>query len=145
MARTPKDVTDAEFAVLNLLWERDRWTVRELTNTIYPDGSAAHYATVQKLLDRLEKKKFVKRHRNPPKGGRPGNKDGQPGMKPHEFESLVNRKELIGRRLQATADKLCDGLLAPLLTHLVNVKVPLNPDERSSLRGFLDQLDREAQ
>ena len=128
MARTPQDITDAELAVLNLLWEQGRCTVRYLTDTIYPGGSGAHYATVQKLLERLENKKFVKRDRKP---------------WPHQFESRVNREELIGRRLQATADKLCEGSLAPLLTHLV--KVQLNSDERSSLRGLLDQLDRDAQ
>ncbi len=126
MARTPQDITDAELAVLNLLWEQSPCTVRYLTDTIYPGGSGAHYATVQKLLERLENKKFVKRNRKP---------------WPHQFESRINREELIGRRLQATADKLCEGSLAPLLTHLV--KVQLNPDERSSLRGLLDQLDQE--
>lgn len=125
MARTPQDITDAELAVLNLLWERGRATVRELTDTLYPGGTGAHYATVQKLLERLEIKKFVKRDRKP---------------WPHQFESRVNREELIGRRLQATADKLCEGSLAPLLTHLV--KVRLSPEERGSLRGLLDQLDQ---
>lgn len=124
MARTPQDITDAELAVLNLLWEQGRSTVRYLTDTLYPGGSGSHYATVQKLLERLENKKFVKRDRKP---------------WPHQFESRINREELIGRRLQATADKLCEGSLAPLLTHLV--KVQLNPEERSSLRELLDQLD----
>ena len=60
MARTPQDITDAELAVLTLLWEQGRCTVRYLTDTIYPGGSGAHYATVQKLLERLENKKFIK-------------------------------------------------------------------------------------
>lgn len=126
MARTPQDITDAELAVLNQLWEHGRCTVRHLTDTLYPGGSGAHYATVQKLLERLENKKFVSRDRKP---------------WPHQFESRVNREELIGRRLQATADKLCDGSLAPLLTHLVKAK--LSPTERRSLRGLLEQLEKD--
>ncbi len=124
MARTPQDITDAELAVLNVLWEHGSCTVRFQTDTIYPGGSGAHYATVQKLLERLENKHFIKRNRKP---------------WPHEFTSLVNREELIGRRLQATADKLCEGSLAPLLTHLV--KAQLSPEERESLRGLLAELD----
>ena len=126
MSRTPQDITDAELAVLNLLWERGRTTVRDLTDTLYPGGTGAHYATVQKLLERLELKKFVKR-------------DCKPW--PHQFEPKVFREELIGRRLQATADKLCEGSLAPLLSHLVKAK--LNPEELGSLRDLLDEFERE--
>ena len=126
MARTPQDITDAELAVLSLLWDRGRTTVRDLTDTLYPGGSGAHYATVQKLLERLELKKFVKRDRKP---------------WPHQFEPRIDREELIGRRLQATADKLCEGSLTPLLSHLMKAK--LNPDQLGSIRNLLDQLDRE--
>jgi len=126
MARTPQDVTDAELAVLSLLWERGKATIRFLADTLYPGGLAAHYATVQKLLERLEKKNYVKRDRKP---------------WPHLFESRIDRDHLIGQRLQITADKLCEGELSPLLTHLVTAK--LSPSERNSLRGLLDQLDQE--
>lgn len=125
MARTPQDITDAELAVLNLLWERGRSTVRELTDVIYPGGSGSHYATVQKLLERLEGKACVKRDREP---------------WPHEFESTIRREELIVRRLQATADKLCHGSLEPLLTQLVRNQT-LSAEDRQSLRGLLDELD----
>ena len=64
MARTPQDITDAELAVLQVLWDEGRRTIRELTDTLYPSGTGVHYATVQKLLERLEAKKFVKRDRS---------------------------------------------------------------------------------
>ena len=51
MARTPQDITDAELAILQVLWEEGRRTIRELTNTLYPSGTGVHYATVQKLLE----------------------------------------------------------------------------------------------
>ncbi|MBS0264983.1 MAG: BlaI/MecI/CopY family transcriptional regulator [Planctomycetes bacterium] len=127
MARTPQDITDAELAVLQVLWDRGRETIRELTNSLYPSGTGVHYATVQKLLERLEAKKFVKRDR---------------GAWPHQFEPLIGRDDLITRRLQLTADKLCDGALAPLLTSLVKA-TQLSSEERQSLRALLDELDRE--
>jgi predicted transcriptional regulator len=127
MARTPQDITDAELSVLQVLWDEGRRTIRELTDTLYPSGTGVHYATVQKLLERLEAKKFVKRDRS---------------AWPHGFDPLVGRDDLITRRLQTTADKLCDGALAPLLTSLVR-GTKLSSEERHSLRSLLDDLERE--
>ncbi|RPI90536.1 MAG: BlaI/MecI/CopY family transcriptional regulator [Planctomycetaceae bacterium] len=126
MPRTPQDITDAELSVLQLLWERGRETIRRLTDTLYPNGTGVHYATVQKLLERLESKQYVRRDRS---------------AWPHVFESLVGRDDLISRRLQMTADKLCDGSLAPLLTSLVR-STPLSTREVQSLREWLDALDQ---
>src|SRR6185295_3921092 len=98
------DVTEAELAVLERLWEMPKATIRELTAHLYPKGGTAHYATVQKLLERLEGKKCVKRFA---------------ASMPHHFQATVSRDELVGTRLKAVADKLCAGSLAPLLTHLL--------------------------
>jgi predicted transcriptional regulator len=128
MPRTPQDITDAELAVLQLLWERGRETIRRLTETLYPNGTGVHYATVQKLLERLEGKRCVRRDRT---------------AWPHVFEPIIQRDALICRRIQATADKLCDGAIAPLLSSLVRA-TRMTAEERQSLRELLDELDREA-
>jgi predicted transcriptional regulator len=128
MARISQDVTDAELAVLQALWDRGPTTIRELTEALYPRGSTAHYATVQKLLERLETKRCVKRDRK---------------EWPHVFTATVDRGHLIGRRLKSVADKLCDGSLTPLLTHLIRGD-QLSAAERQSLRGLLDELEGEA-
>jgi BlaI family transcriptional regulator, penicillinase repressor len=47
---------------------------------------------------------------------------------------------LAGKRLQAAADELYDGDLAPLLTHLVRSQ-KLTPADRENLRRMLDELD----
>ena len=116
------DVTDAELAVLQALWERGSATIRQLTDVLYPGGSAAQYATVQKLLERLDAKGCVRRDRRP---------------WPHVFTATVDRDDLIGRRLRAVAEKLCGGSLTPLLTHLMTVE-RLSPTEREELRALLD-------
>ena len=128
MPRTPQDVTEAELAVLQLLWDQGATTVRQLTDELYPGGGSSQYATVQKLLERLEAKSCVRRNRD---------------VWPHVFEDVVGRQELIGRRLQSTADQLCEGSLRPLITHLVSSRT-LSADERDSLRGLLDDLDKGA-
>jgi predicted transcriptional regulator len=125
MARTPQDVTDAELAILEVLWTNGPATIRLLTEKLYPGGGSAHYATVQKLLERLEGKEIVRR-------------DREPGA--HAFSAVIDRDELIGRRLQATAEKLCGGSLTPLLMHLVRVK-KLTAKERQELRALIDEWD----
>jgi BlaI family transcriptional regulator, penicillinase repressor len=129
MSRTPQDVTDAELAVLQALWERGTATVRQLAETLYPEKTGAHHATVQKLLERLETKNCVARDRS---------------VWPYVFQPAIDREDLIGRRLQTTADKLCDGSFEPLLTHLLRGK-RLSAEQRRSLRGLLDELDDESQ
>jgi predicted transcriptional regulator len=124
MARTPQDVTDAELAVLQLLWDGGPATIRQLTDVLYPGGGAAQYGTVQKLLDRLELKGCVRRDRTPAA---------------HTFAAAIEREDLIGRRLQDMAEKLCGGSLTPLLTHLVRTR-RLSARERQELRDLIDEL-----
>ena len=126
MTRDLQDVPDAELAVLQALWERGPSTIRQLADTLYPSGTDAHYSTVQKLLDRLESKGCVSRDRS---------------SWAHVFEATMDRDELIGRRLQAVAEKLCGGSLTPLLTNLVRSK-RLTPKERREIRRLMDELDR---
>jgi len=126
MARTPQDVTDAELAVLQVLWDGGPATIRQLTDVLYPGGGAAQYGTVQKLLDRLESKGCVRRDRTPAA---------------HTFSAAIAREDLIGRRLQDVAEKLCGGSLTPLLTHLVKAR-RLSPRERQDLRDLIDELDK---
>jgi predicted transcriptional regulator len=128
MARTPRDVTDAELAVLQALWDGGPAPIRRLTEALYPEGGAAHYATVQKLLERLEAKGCVHRDRS----------DAV-----HVFTAAIDREELIGRQLRVMAEKLCGGSLTPLLTHLVRTS-RLTAREREELRRLVAELDRQS-
>jgi predicted transcriptional regulator len=127
VARTPQDVTEAELAVLQVLWDRGPTSRRALAEALYPGGGAAGYTTVQKLLERLEVKGFVA-----PQAG-----DG-----PRTFAAVVSRDELISRRLLDMADAFCDGSLAPLLTNLVRAR-PLTAQQLQELRDLLDGLQQQ--
>jgi predicted transcriptional regulator len=128
MARTPQDVTDKELEILQVLWERGASTIRQITEVLYPEGRTAQYATVQKLLERLEAKPlpWVTRDRSGPV---------------HTFTARHGRDELIAQRLRSMADQLCGGSLAPLLTHLVQGQ-KLSAKQRQELRDLIDQLDQ---
>ncbi|MBW2527155.1 MAG: BlaI/MecI/CopY family transcriptional regulator [Deltaproteobacteria bacterium] len=119
--------TDAELEILRRLWRRGTATVRELRDDLYPAGGHAHHTTVQSLLARLEDKGCVRRE-----------KDGRVNL----YSATVSRGDLVLRRLRDTADALCDGSLAPLLTHLVQ-DVDLEEDEARALESLVERLDRE--
>lgn len=125
MARTPRDVTEAELAVLRVLWDRGSASVRDIADDLAAHGSPAQAATVQKLLERLEGKRWVARDRTGPV---------------QRFRARADRDDLIVRRLRGIADELCEGSLAPLLSHLVQTE-RLSSTDRKALRDLIEKLD----
>jgi predicted transcriptional regulator len=119
--RATDDVTDTELAILQVLWDRGEATRRQITDALYPGGGEAHYATVQNLLGRLERKGFVRHDR---------------GEGVLSFSATVDRDELIRRRLRDLANKLCGGAVAPLVMNLVRSQ-PLSAAEVEELTAFL--------
>jgi predicted transcriptional regulator len=123
MTLTPQDVTETELAILQVLWDRGTATRPQITDALYPGGGAAQYATVQKLLERLEAKGYVRRER-------------RQGVL--LFTASLDRATLIDRRLQDLAEKLCGGSVTPLLLNLVRTR-PLTASELDELRAVIDQ------
>ena len=126
MPNPARDVTDAELAVLQALWDRGPSSRRELAEGLYPDVGPAAYTTVQKLLERLEAKGYAA---------------PCPGPGPRTFAAAVSRDDLISRRLRELAEQLCEGSLTPLLTNLVRAK-RLTAREVQELHDQLDELKR---
>lgn len=123
MAQAGRDVTDAELAVLEALWEKGPSSVRQLVDRIYPGAGPSAPSTVQKLLERLEAKSYVTR-------------DRASGM--HRFAAAVDRGTLVSTRLRSVAEDLCHGSLASLFTHLVETE-SLSLEERQALRKLVEQ------
>ena len=127
MSPEQRDVTPAELGVLEQLWETQPQTIRELALALYGEDTPSSYATVQKLLDRLEAKGHVQRTR----AGRA-----------HRFTPRIAREDLIDRRLRDLADQLCEGSLTPLLTQLVEGS-SLSDHELDALKARIRRLDRQ--
>lgn len=119
-----KDVTQAELSLLEVLWDSGPTTIREITEAVYPGGSASDYATVKKLLSRLEMKGYVERDRR---------------SMAHVYRAVSTRDQLIGQRLRSLADSLCGGSSTPLLTHLLQTE-QLSAAELDELRTLLEEL-----
>lgn len=117
-------VSDAEFRVLEALWAQPGLTARQLTDLLYPQAGTAEIGTVQKLLQRLEAKRQVKRNR---------------GQHVHRFSAVSTRAAYTGEQLERMADKLASGSLAPVIMHLVQAK-KLRKDEIDELRAFLNDF-----
>jgi len=124
--RRSEKVTAAELKLLKLLWQQGQLTIGELTAQVYPESSAPLYATVQKLLERLESKGFVVRDRS---------------SRAHLFRAVVDRSEFLADELQSLAEDLCEGSMTPLLTTMVQA-TDLKAEEIESLRKMVDQIEQ---
>jgi predicted transcriptional regulator len=119
-------VTDAEWAVLQCLWDQGPASVRELRDALYPGGGPSEHATVHKLLERLEAKGYVRRDR---------------AAGALTFHAVVARDDLIGQQLEELLEKRCGGSLQPLLSNLVRVK-RVSAEELRELVALVEELQR---
>jgi len=127
MRQEAQDVTEAELSVLQELWRRPGMSIRQLTERLYPKRTSAHYGTVQKQLERLETKGFVRRDRS---------------LFVHLFTAAIDRDALVGRRVNAMVDKLCDGSLTPIISHLLR-NPKLTDQQRLELRAMVESDDND--
>lgn len=125
MPRSSAIVTDTELSVLEFLWEKGPSIVREISFGLYSDNTPAYHATVNSLLDQLEKKKFVIRDRS--------------GFA-HRFSAAVERADLVKSQMQEIADSHFDGALAPMLLSLVD-KIKLGRRDREAIRKIIDKIE----
>lgn len=116
-------LANAELAVMNLLWENECLTARQIREQLYPDSTKAQHGTVQKLLQRLEEKGFVRTDRSLPV---------------YLFTAAIARKTYAGRELESLADKLTAGSFAPLITHLIEEK-KISRKEIDRIRSVLEE------
>jgi predicted transcriptional regulator len=117
-----RQVTETELQILDRLWIKPAQTIRLLCEDIYGDASPSRYATVQSLLERLEKKGWVARDRSAYK---------------HQFSAARDRAEFIGQQIQGVADAVCDGSVAALLGQLAQSR-SLTAKDRKQLRRLID-------
>ena len=124
MARRPATVTETEFAILEVLWNREPCTIREIVDAIYTRHTPALHATVKSLLDRLSSKGFI-------------HCDTSAFM--HRFSAQVSRQAFVAQELERLADSHFGGALAPLLLSLVD-KAKLTRKDRDAIRKIIENI-----
>ena len=119
-------LTNAELAVMELLWDSGQLTARQIREQLYDDSKKSQHGTVQRLLQSLEEKGFVHRDRT---------------LGVHLFSALISREAYGGLQLESLAAKLTGGSIAPLLTHLLDEK-KLGKAEIKRLRKLLEEAQQ---
>jgi predicted transcriptional regulator len=115
-------LTNAELAIMELLWREDRLTARRIREQLYPDTTKSQHGTVQRLLQRLIDKGYVERDHS---------------LHVHFFSAAISHQTYAGSQLESLAARLTEGSLAPLITHLVE-ETKLSREEINRLRAILD-------
>ncbi len=126
MVKKPASVTDAELAVLKVLWARGPLTAKAITAAIYPDGAESEFAAVHSFLQRLERKHLVKRDRS---------------SFVHLFSPSVSQADVLGHELQTLVERLGRQSIAPLIMQLIDEK-RLSRKEAAAIRKLLDEYPR---
>jgi BlaI family penicillinase repressor len=121
-----QDLTNAELAIMELLWESQRLTARQIRERLYGDSDKAQHGTVQRLLASLEEKQFVRRDKS---------------LGVQLFSASVSREVYGSLQLESLANKLTGGSIAPLLTHLLDQK-KLGKAEIKRLRKLLEEAQK---
>ena len=125
MPRQTRTVTETEFAILDVLWDRGPTTVREIVEAIYGEHTHSLHASVKSLLERLSDKNFVGCQRKGPA---------------HLFSATVARETFVAHQLQLLADSNFGGSLTPLLNTLVD-NVKLSRKDREAIRKIIEKID----
>ncbi len=125
MPRPTKDVTETEFAILNVLWEHGPTTVRGIVEAMYGKHTHSLHTSVKSLLERLADKGFVACQRS---------------GSVHFFSAAVAREAFVAKQLQLLADSNFGGSLTPLLSTLVE-NVNLSRKDREAIRKIIEKID----
>jgi BlaI family transcriptional regulator, penicillinase repressor len=120
-------ISEAELAVLKVLWELSRGTVREVRDILLGQGRDWAYTTVQTLLNRLEAKGHVRVERS-----------GSVNI----YRPAVSREQFAQQRLSNLAEELYEGAASSLVLALVE-GTRFTPAELEQFRKLLDQLEQE--
>jgi len=100
--RELRTISPAETEILRLVWQRGAATVQQVCDSLPQERDIA-YATVQTLLRRLEKKRYLK-HRTEGKA--------------HVFYPAAKREAVIGRSVNDFLGRLFGGDPIPLIHYL---------------------------
>lgn len=117
-------LSDAEWTVMNAVWEGAPASVRDVLERTEPETGWA-YSTVKTLLERLADK-----------GALEVRKRGNTSY----YEPLVTRPEARRSALRLLLDKAFDGAFGSLLQHMV-AEEKLSKRDRRELSSMLDELD----
>jgi predicted transcriptional regulator len=124
--RQPPRPTDAELAILAVLWERGPSTVRDVHDELNRHA-ATGYTTVLKMLQIMTEKGLVVRDE---------------AQRAHVYEARYSEQKTQRQLLSHLADRAFGGSAAKLVMQALSGR-KANPDELNLIRDLLDRLEGE--
>jgi BlaI family penicillinase repressor len=126
MGRPPSNKpTEAELAILQVLWLRGACTVREIFETLYePDETS--YTTALKLLQIMHAKGLVVRDES---------------QRAHSYRAAVSQVLTQKRFLSDVVTRVFNGSSSQLVLQALGSTPPANADELAEIRALLDRLE----
>ena len=127
LAESGQRPTDAELAILNVIWDRDEATVREV-HEVLAGASERGYTTTLKLMQLMHEKGLLSR---------------EAAGRQHVYRTAINREETQRLLVNDLADRAFGGSAASLVMRALTDE-PASHEELERIRRMLDQLDQEA-
>ena len=122
--RQPPRPTDAELAILRVLWDRGRSTVRDVHDELNLQ-TATGYTTVLKLLQIMTEKGLVVRDET---------------QRAHIYEARYSEQKTQRQLLSDLADRAFGGSAAKLVMQALSGR-KANSEELNAIRTLLDRLE----
>lgn len=116
--------TEAELAILQVLWARDACTVREVHDVLHL-GDGSGYTTALKMLQVMHGKGLVARD------------DSQ---RAHVYRAAVSKERTQKRFLVDMVQRVFDGSPSQLVLHALGSQ-RTSPEELRKIRNLLNKLD----
>jgi predicted transcriptional regulator len=118
--------TDAELAILRVLWDRGPSTVREVHEALQDGGG---YTTVLKLMQIMTEKGLVVRDES---------------QRAHVYSARVTQEKTQRQLVTDLVERAFGGSPAQLAMQALSTK-KTSPEELAELRKLLDSLDKEVE
>lgn len=126
MGRHPSNKpTEAELAILQVLWARGSCTVREIFETLY-ETSETSYTTALKLLQIMHVKGLVVRDES---------------QRAHTYKAAVSQLNTQKRFLSDVVTRVFNGSSSQLVLQALGSAPPATSEELAEIRALLDELE----
>jgi predicted transcriptional regulator len=123
MSAFRKKPTDAELAILRVLWTRGPSTVRQITEVMAEGGRETGYTTVLKLLQIMTEKKIVVRDES---------------ARTHIYAPASTQDQTQRQMVTDLLDRVFDGSAAQLVMQALAAK-KTTPEELAEIRKLLNK------
>lgn len=117
-------LTPHELAIMKVVWQHEKVTVREVYETLREQRPIA-YTTVMTMMNILEEKRYLKKSLVD---------------RAYVYRPTRPQQQVVGQMVADFVDRVFDGAAAGLLVHLARDN-RLSDDERQNIHRLIEEMD----